>query len=60
MPLTSAAIFQSEDELDQLELEPIIEPPPASTEKPRLFKRQVTDELPAVPKKVAQDQVDNR
>ena len=58
MPLTSAAIFQSEDELDQLELEPIIEPPPAS-EKPRLFKRQVTDELPAVPKKVAQEQVDN-
>ena len=55
MPLTSAAIFQSEDELDQLELEPI-KPEP---EKPRLFKRQVTDELPAVPQKVAQEPAEN-
>ena len=52
MPLTSAAMFQSEDELDQLEeLEPIaVAASVASTasERPR-FKRQVTDELPAVP-----------
>lgn len=51
MPLTSAAIFQSEDELDQLEEidQPVVNLSRESSETKPRFKRQVTDELPAVP-----------
>ena len=54
--MTPPVMFQSDDELDILdddEEPPVVAAPP---EKPRVHKRQVTDELPKTPDVPVEDQ----